>query len=244
MGAAAATKPQALVKAARRLALQHDVDTIVDVVTAAMEKRAKKLKPGSLKGGKSEPASKAKAGEGGRFKAMKKKLGGKVRDPGAVAASIGRAKFGKKKFQAMAAKGKKSASLRKEAVEVVRGGLVKEAARMFVIVKHGNPMQKQAAASLLAARILPWLTRLGGRAITGTTGLLSRLPATGGLQRGLFRLAALPYAAPIAGAGLLGGGALAGTAAARRLVGTSGIKSEQAKQRELLQQLLAAYGGE
>ena len=73
------------------------------------EKEAtRKLKPGSLKGGKSEPAAKAPAGEGARFKALEKKVSrkGKVRDPGAVAAAIGRAKFGKKKFQQMAAKGK------------------------------------------------------------------------------------------------------------------------------------------
>ena len=74
-------------------------------------KKGKKLKPGSLKGGKSEPASKAKPGQGGRFKALKKKVGGKgVKDPGAVAAAIGRAKYGKKKFQQMAAKGKKTAN--------------------------------------------------------------------------------------------------------------------------------------
>lgn len=53
------------------------------------------------------PNSKAKVGQGGRFAALKKKLSGKVSDPGAVAASIGRKKYGKKKFQSMAAKGKK-----------------------------------------------------------------------------------------------------------------------------------------
>ena len=84
---------------------------LADAALMLLDKRAKKLTPGSLKGGKSEPASKAPAGEGGRFKAMKKKLGGKVRDPGAVAAAIGRAKFGKKKFQSMAAKGRKSSSI-------------------------------------------------------------------------------------------------------------------------------------
>ena len=78
------------------------------------EKKKKKLEPGSLKGGKDQPTKapgqkKAKpAGEGSRFKALKGKLGGQegVKDPGALAAAIGRAKFGKKKFQKMAAKGK------------------------------------------------------------------------------------------------------------------------------------------
>lgn len=71
-------------------------------------KKGQKIKPGSLKGGKNEPSSKAKAGAGGRFQALKSKLGKKpgVKDPGALAAAIGRAKFGKGKFQHMAAKGK------------------------------------------------------------------------------------------------------------------------------------------
>lgn len=50
-----------------------------------------------------------KLGGGGRFAALKKKLAGKVEDPGAVAASIGRKKYGKKKFQGLAAKGRKRA---------------------------------------------------------------------------------------------------------------------------------------
>lgn len=41
------------------------------------------------------------------FKKLKKSLSGKgVKDPGAVAASIGRKKYGKEKFQKAAAKGK------------------------------------------------------------------------------------------------------------------------------------------
>lgn len=49
-----------------------------------------------------------KLGSGGRFKKLKASIAkkGKVRDPGAVAAAIGRKKYGKKKFQSMAAKGK------------------------------------------------------------------------------------------------------------------------------------------
>lgn len=62
----------------------------------------------SLKGGKNEPASKAKLGSGGRFKALTKKIGHKsgVRDTAAVAAAIGRSKYGKKGFQKLAAKGR------------------------------------------------------------------------------------------------------------------------------------------
>ena len=48
-------------------------------------------------------------GGGGRFAKLKAQLKGKVADPGAVAASIGRKKYGKKRFQKMAAKGKKRA---------------------------------------------------------------------------------------------------------------------------------------
>lgn len=48
-----------------------------------------------------------KVGGGGRFQKLKKELKKKgVDDPGALAASIGRKKYGKAKFQAMAAKGK------------------------------------------------------------------------------------------------------------------------------------------
>ena len=51
----------------------------------------------------------ARLGSGARFAALKAKIAqrGGVRDPGAVAAAIGRAKYGKKKFQALAAKGRK-----------------------------------------------------------------------------------------------------------------------------------------
>lgn len=72
-------------------------------------KKGEKVKPGSLKGGKSEPSSKAKAGSGGRFKALENKLSHKkgVTNPGGLAAALGRAKFGKAKMQKMAAKGHK-----------------------------------------------------------------------------------------------------------------------------------------
>lgn len=48
-----------------------------------------------------------KVGGGGRFQKLEKSLKGKVSDPAAVAASIGRKKYGKEKFQQMAAKGRK-----------------------------------------------------------------------------------------------------------------------------------------
>lgn len=57
-----------------------------------------------------EEGKSMKLGGGGRFAKLEKKLEGKVSDPGAVAASIGRKKYGKAKFQKMAAKGKKRAS--------------------------------------------------------------------------------------------------------------------------------------
>lgn len=98
--------------------------------------KGKKLKSGELKGGKSEPSSGDEPGEGGRFKALKKKLAARealtvediqaisenaelygdlekvlqeyqVKNPGALAAAIGRAKYGKEKFQKMASAGRK-----------------------------------------------------------------------------------------------------------------------------------------
>ena len=73
-----------------------------------MPRKGQKLKPGSMKGGKSQPASKAKVGSGGRFSAMKGKLAKQgAKNPSALAAAIGMAKYGKKKMGQMAAKGKK-----------------------------------------------------------------------------------------------------------------------------------------
>jgi len=51
-----------------------------------------------------------KLGGGGRFAKLEKSLKGKVSNPAAVAAAIGRKKYGKAKFQKMAAAGKKRAS--------------------------------------------------------------------------------------------------------------------------------------
>ena len=78
-----------MVKAARKKA------TLRDAVKLMKLAKDHKLTPGKLKGPPHEPASKAKPGAGGRFEALKGKISrkGDVRDPGAVAAAIGRAKF-------------------------------------------------------------------------------------------------------------------------------------------------------
>lgn len=54
-------------------------------------------------------ASKMALGGGGRFQALESKLAAKpgVTNPGALAASIGRKKYGAAKFASLAAKGKK-----------------------------------------------------------------------------------------------------------------------------------------
>ena len=72
-------------------------------------KKGQKIKPGSLKGGKSMPSAPTKPGEGSRFKSLETKLSHEkgVTDPSALAAALGRAKFGAKKFANMAKKGKK-----------------------------------------------------------------------------------------------------------------------------------------
>jgi hypothetical protein len=52
--------------------------------------------------------AKAKLGSGARFKSLKKKLAKKgARNPGALAAYIGRKKYGKKRFAALSAAGRK-----------------------------------------------------------------------------------------------------------------------------------------
>ncbi len=52
---------------------------------------------------------KAKLGSGARFKALESKIAaqGHVRDPGAVAAAIGRAKYGATRFAKLGVAGKK-----------------------------------------------------------------------------------------------------------------------------------------
>lgn len=52
-------------------------------------------------------AKKARLGSGGRFRSLKAKLSRKgVRNPAGLAASIGRKKYGKARFQKMAARGR------------------------------------------------------------------------------------------------------------------------------------------
>ncbi len=59
-------------------------------------------------------ARKAKLGSGGRFKVLKAKLSKRgVKNAAGLAAFIGRKKLGKKRFQALARKGKKRASRKK-----------------------------------------------------------------------------------------------------------------------------------
>jgi hypothetical protein len=54
-----------------------------------------------------KPNPKAPLGEGGRFAALVQKLKDKVSNPKAVAASIGRKKYGAKKMTKLATAGKK-----------------------------------------------------------------------------------------------------------------------------------------
>lgn len=58
----------------------------------------------------------AKVGSGKNFAALKKKLGRKkgVTNPGALAAYIGRKKYGNKRFQSMATKGRSRRKSRKK----------------------------------------------------------------------------------------------------------------------------------
>ena len=54
-------------------------------------------------------ARKARLGSGARFKALKAKLSGRkgIRNAGALAAAIGRKKFGKKRFAKLSATGRR-----------------------------------------------------------------------------------------------------------------------------------------
>lgn len=59
-------------------------------------------------------ARKAKLGSGKRFASLKRKLGRKgVRNPGALAAAIGRRKYGARKMAKMAAAGRRRRARRK-----------------------------------------------------------------------------------------------------------------------------------
>lgn len=63
----------------------------------------------SLRGPPHQPASRARLGTGGRFRALTAKIArrGGVRNPRAVAAAIGRSKLGKARFQQLAAAGRR-----------------------------------------------------------------------------------------------------------------------------------------
>src|SRR5882672_9348257 len=64
-------------------------------------------------------AKQSKLGSGGRFKALKDKLGGEgVNDPAAVAASIGRKKYGEKKMAKLSAGGRASNNAKRHKVSV------------------------------------------------------------------------------------------------------------------------------
>lgn len=78
--------------------------------TTMLGKAMKKIAKGTMKKTGTFMGKSNKLGGGGRFKQIeaKAKASGAT-DPGAVAAAIGRKKYGKAKFQKMAAKGKKKA---------------------------------------------------------------------------------------------------------------------------------------
>ncbi len=63
----------------------------------------------TVKGGIKAKAKKPKLGTGARFRALESELSKKqgIKNPAALAASIGRKKFGAKKFGKLSAKGKK-----------------------------------------------------------------------------------------------------------------------------------------
>ena len=66
-----------------------------------------RMKPSDRAAARDE-SNKPPLGEGGRFEALSNKLGKRpgVTNPDALAAYIGRKKYGKAKFQSLAAKGK------------------------------------------------------------------------------------------------------------------------------------------
>jgi len=79
----------------------------------ARKKRRKKPSAAVRRARAAYEAAKKKfrPGEGGRFAALEKAIAarGDVRNPAAVAAAIGRKKYGKKRFQQMAVQGRKRA---------------------------------------------------------------------------------------------------------------------------------------
>lgn len=104
------TKTRAQVEAMQRKAVRflNDVadkpDLADDIEDMSVEEYAKH-KHITL----SNPRKKARLGSGERFASLERKIAarGDVRDPAAVAADIGRRKYGKKKFQELAARGRR-----------------------------------------------------------------------------------------------------------------------------------------
>jgi hypothetical protein len=71
------------------------------------ERKSKKVRK-KLASAQAATQKKAKLGTGKRFSALKKSIAASgAKDPGAVAAAIGRKKFGAKKFAKLGQKGKK-----------------------------------------------------------------------------------------------------------------------------------------
>jgi hypothetical protein len=64
---------------------------------------------------------------------------GGARNPAAVAASIGREKYGKEKFQAMAAKGKRAANEETEIVAEAEGSVPTTPKEKELAAHHGDP---------------------------------------------------------------------------------------------------------
>lgn len=89
-------------------------------------------------------AKSMQAGGGGAFQKLTKKLAGKpgIKDPKALAASMGRKKYGKGQFQEMAAKGKERATAEK-------GGKPKPALPKFTPKEPGLSEALSSATSKL-----------------------------------------------------------------------------------------------
>ena len=125
---------------------------INEAIEKAAEPKGQKVEAGSRKGGKSEPASGAAPGEGGRFSAMKSKLSKQkgVRDPGALAAAIGRSKYGKGKFQHMASKGS-------AVYDMLGSALMKNAVGLGgALGGAGGALAGIGVGDLIANQALPW----------------------------------------------------------------------------------------
>jgi hypothetical protein len=88
------------------------------------------------------------------FKKLKASIAAKgdVRNPAAVAAAIGRKKYGKEKFQAMAAAGKKAANEEVEQVTEAEGTVAVTPKEKDLAKHHGDP-KKITYGDVIKARI-------------------------------------------------------------------------------------------